>query len=262
MSLFGDRQGELGGIDGPRRRINTSIRSIDHDVGISGTEHIEMIPISRLDSYFSSSTAANQQSPSLGINSSPAVLRESTGANTEMDTDHEQGPVSPLLTRVPLLGPLLQNIYQAHRRATIEGATNPRAGIRETSGENDDGGGWGLGSIGLREREDAERRIREYQAERRKRALLPPRGQEEHDSGENNEWVEDEDDENRDSREGLSASVSHWDESATPVSIPPHAIPPTSTTPDISLEPFLPSNSLFWRWGFLRRWRLHDRTQY
>lgn len=123
------------------------------------------------------------------------------------------------------------------------------------NGNNAGGGGWGLGSNGLREREEAENRIREFQTRRRSGILTRNAG----DMG------ADEDDDDDDDGRGLTREEDEYppSRSRSPSQRPQHRDSDTATQASEQLpHPLPPSDSLFWRWGPLRRWRLQDRTSY
>lgn len=159
----------------------------------------------------------------------------------------------------------LRTLTRAHHNEVVHTAT-------AAAGADDNGGGWGLGSNGLREREEAENRIREFQQRRRSGILVRNAGEmgEDDDDGEDSAEDIDEDrgrEGERDSYPPSSPSRSRSQSQHSPVT-PRNNRPPlthrdSDTATQASLpHPLPPSDSLFWRWGPLRRWRLQDRTSY
>ena len=176
--------------------------------------------------------------------------------------------------------PLMPSIYtssalaiQALRREHRAAARAEVSQSRATS-LGGSGAGWGLGNYGLREREEAERRIRDFQEERRRRMLLSHESSMpgETDGEDEGGWHDEEGVTNEIAASSLSAGGSGSHKVGPSPTLPP-TVPPTAHTrprlkrrgrgSDGSLpHPLPPSDSLFWRWGPLRRWRLQDRTTY
>ena len=216
-------------------------------------------------------------SSSLHSHSSSQPSTSFTPSTTSNTTNTTQG----FLARVPLLGPLLGNLASAHRQAAREQQRNLSLSRQQPNTSTRDGGtgageGWGLGSHGLREREEAERRIQAFRAERRRQMLIPEEaGERSDDDEEQDDGFEDEDESESDG-DGENEHGHSYPPPRVATPLPHHSTTnedledwgirqDEARTPDPSAplpEPLPPAGSLFWRWGPLRKWRLQDRTVY
>ncbi|KAF8342947.1 uncharacterized protein EI90DRAFT_3149971 [Cantharellus anzutake] len=146
-----------------------------------------------------------------------------------------------------------------NERAAVERA---QTDLRSEGGETES---WALGAYGLVQREEAERRIREFKERRKTQRLLSQERYVENEEREE-DW-EDEygEHEQRDALERLQREVDA--EAASPSVTRRRGNRSPSHSPSRSAvtslpDPLPPSGSIFWLWGPLRRWRLQDRTVY
>jgi len=167
------------------------------------------------------------------------------------------------MRNIPLIPSIYTSCVLAMRALRRAHHTATQAEVRQSQAAARVGGdtGWGLGNYGLREREEAESRIRDFQAERRRRMLLR-----ELDGEDDEGWHDEEGDVAEMAAPSLPSHRDEADPSAPPLTAPTAAhtrSPLRHQESDGSLpHPFPPSDSLYWRWGPLRRWRLQDRTNY
>lgn len=221
-----------------------------------------------------------------------ADVHSITTATTESVTDPVLVP--SLIRNVPFVPALYTSCVHAIRilrRAHVKaaraevgaaGSSARTRGHRATRGDGANPGatggtdeGWGLGNFGLREREEAERRIREFQEERRRRMLIPPDAGNEEDGGGWHDVDDDDADASFAAHDDEGTALPRRRRGSSDLSVLP---PPTALRPqrpslhhhpsdpgvdDPALpHPLPPNDSLFWKWGPLRRWRLQDRTTY
>ncbi|KAG8963172.1 hypothetical protein FRC03_003319 [Tulasnella sp. 419] len=142
----------------------------------------------------------------------------------------------------------VQAIEQVEIRAQVYGTNGAELG---------GAGGWGLGNFGLREREEAERRIREFNERRRQSELLPEIEGRSSDADDTSGHSSDE----AGPRETPTSrrNPANHDSTVTPTERrieekPERNQPEPTWTQEKSRT--------FWWWGPLRRWRLQDVTQY
>lgn len=109
---------------------------------------------------------------------------------------------------------------------------------------------WGLGSNGLRERDEAEDRLREVEIQRRMSRLIGGSGSGEEEG--RSSW-EDRAPIGSTAEERDAARFADVERQGSQDEYPPPVIPPPI---------WEERSSSFWWWGPLRRWRLQDRTRY
>ncbi|KAG8932783.1 hypothetical protein FRC02_000552 [Tulasnella sp. 418] len=142
----------------------------------------------------------------------------------------------------------VQAIEQVEIRAQVYGTNGAELG---------GAGGWGLGNFGLREREEAERRIREFNERRRQSELLPEIEGRSSDADDTSGHSSDE----AGPRETPTSrrNPANHDSTVTPserrIEEKPERNQPEPTWTQ-------EKSRTFWWWGPLRRWRLQDVTQY
>ncbi|KAG8901037.1 hypothetical protein FRC01_009950 [Tulasnella sp. 417] len=150
-----------------------------------------------------------------------------------------------------------RRLRHAHQTATQTQALE-QIKIREEAGVGMVGspgsGAWGLGNSGLREREEAEDRLRELEVQRR-RARLIQRQIEEEGEDEDGAGIDSGDEADGERRTRAMPDVERQ--------LPPGANEQSTQYSAPSSEPYWAGrSSSFWWWGPLRRWRLQDRTSY
>jgi len=150
-------------------------------------------------------------------------------------------PIPPTSVFARVLPASFQN-YLGRLRREHQSATQRLALDRiRAEGENGHVTTWRLGESGLREREEAEERLRQFEARRRAEQLLGR--EEDEDGGDENIW-------NAEDRPIGSSSSGLMEPRA--VGRRTHPEPPWSQE----------RSSGFGWWGPIRRWRLQDRTVY
>lgn len=145
--------------------------------------------------------------------------------------------------QVPLL--LWRRLRHEHQTAAREQALE-QIKIREESYLPSGTNAWGLGNNGLREREEAEDRLRQLDLERRRGMLL----------NDDDEVNEDGNPHRQRTMEQMDTDIELREMGETP-SLPVQS--PQRTHPQ---PPWAERSRSFWWWGPLRRWRLQDQTEY
>ena len=126
-----------------------------------------------------------------------------------------------------------------------------------TGAEMGGGGGWGLGNFGLRERDEAERRIREFTVEQRRGQLRRT------SSGEGEDGDGGGEERSLEDRELQAGPSRTQDMGRTPDELPMPTSQPPRGRKTHQDPPWVQNQSRpFWWWGPLRRWRLQDSTTY
>ncbi|KAF8314934.1 hypothetical protein DL93DRAFT_2227649 [Clavulina sp. PMI_390] len=227
-------------------------------------------------SIHSSENSRNHESIELSVMGSTHTTNNAAQGD-ELDDSPSVVAVPTALTYIPLAPTLYtsalrgwRSLTRAHRDEVINVAMSRPAQAQE-------GTGWGLGDYGLREREEAEQRIRDFQAERRRRMLL---GEDsslaEQDEVERDIAAGDDDDDDDDEigrgffypppppafHSASGAPSPHSSIPLQPMPGPSEERAESEATDDPLPHPLPPNDSLFWRWGPLRKWRLQDRTTY
>lgn len=194
---------------------------------------------------------------------------EDTVSHTSYSSGRLTGFMAPVFRTPPFTYAYSywRRLRRAHQTATQTQALE-QAKIREEVGVDGGGSAWGLGNIGLRERDEAEERLRELNNQRRREMLLSRRDR----------------DDSSDHGVEIEMDVSTWADRVRDPNAPQpgrdyHSLDMDRTTPDpASSSNKRPSNrgtdrsepepvwatrsSSFWWWGPLRRWRLQDSTTY
>ena len=197
------------------------------------------------------------------------------GEDDSVTSDSTSAPITvpARMRNIPLVPSIYTSCVLAMRALRRAHRTAAQAEVSQSQGTARGGAdtGWGLGNFGLRERAEAERRIRDFRAERRRRMLLG-----ETDGEDEGGWRDEEYDvvdiatpplSSQGREVGGHGGSSDVDSSLVlPLPSPDavHTRPPSRPHElDDSLpHPLPPSDSIYWRWGPLRRWRLQDRTTY
>lgn len=151
-----------------------------------------------------------------------------------------------------------RRLRHAHQTATQTQALE-QIKIREEAGVGMVGspgsGAWGLGNSGLREREEAEDRLRELEVQRRRARLIQRQIEEEGEDGDGGTGVDSGDEGDGERGPRTMPDVERQ--------LPPGANEHSTQYSAPSSEPYWAGrSSSFWWWGPLRRWRLQDRTSY
>ncbi|KAG8864496.1 hypothetical protein FRB96_004999 [Tulasnella sp. 330] len=160
-------------------------------------------------------------------------------------------------------------LRQEHRSATQSQALE-RLQANAENGHASRGrdAGWRLGESGLRERAEAEERLRQFEARRREGQLMRSRmgsGEDDDDDG-----GEDSEGSNEGGNGGGGDGIESWRAPEGGFRTPRATEEPSSSLPHPVVgrrtQPNLPwsqqTSTGFWWWGPLRRWRLQDRTEY
>ncbi|KIO26027.1 hypothetical protein M407DRAFT_8100 [Tulasnella calospora MUT 4182] len=237
-----------------RRRISLSVGNVEEPEG----EAIELSAVSARRSL-----AGNRP---LSTPGSPRPASRLTQARSmTLDSASQSGgsstpPPSTVFGRVSAyVSHSWRRLRHAHQTATQTQALE-QIKIREEAGVGMVGspgsGAWGLGNSGLREREEAEDRLRELEVQRRRARLIHRHIEEEgEDVDGGGTGVDSGDEVDGDRGPRTMPDVERQ--------LPPSANEHSTQYSAPSSEPYWAGrSSSFWWWGPLRRWRLQDRTSY
>ncbi|KAG8901771.1 hypothetical protein FRB99_005109 [Tulasnella sp. 403] len=227
-----------------RRRRNVPEAS-EGDVEPAAGEPIELFDLSR---NVTSSTPA----PDTPGRQARMHERTSTIDSMSLSTPPPPQTVFQHVLRSPPFMYLLRfwhRLRHAHQTATQTQALE-QIKIREEVIGSPGSTAWGLGNNGLRERDEAEERLRELEIQRRRAMLLS--GDEGTESGVE---VDDEPSNDRTDRNAHSDGEVGGRSSTRRTTNRRQSIAPIE-------PPWAQRSSSFWWWGPLRRWRLQDSTVY
>jgi len=249
-----------------RRRHTPSNMSRGNGPNRDVHEELEMVSFSGQPANLSASDSHSLHSASTTTNPPASTTGVSSSGTPQM---------GPFLRNVPFAARIyasavrsFRSIRRAHARAAEAQALEVSAAELAKANSGGATEGWGLGNFGLKEREEAERRIQIFQEERRRRALLTS-GDEEggEDEGEGSDDGGSIDLEARRELE-LQRQVDPYLPSTDPtppqsrLKMPNSPLPRERAPSPGTSDPLPPVGSVFWWWGPLRRWRLQDRTVY